>query len=190
MKKLRVVATSKRMTIAVTTLGLMVMGSSSARAGEVIHRRAGVVTVLAGGYLSCKITVDSMTVVDATVTILDAAGAPVPADFGYAYRASPSATGDGRWHFEASAGAFGDRQRSVRGSCRAAVGPHGMAGDLEVTSQVERDGQDTVALDSSNERFSWFRGMEGDLDVTTHVEMDGQDITVDSSEKQFSWKGK
>jgi hypothetical protein len=181
--------TFKRIAIAVATLGLMIMGSSSARAGEVVHRRAGAVTVMAGGYLSCKITVDSLTLVDAMVTILDATGAPVPADFGYAYRASPSATGNGRWYFEASAGAFGDPQSSVRGSCRAAVGPQGMESAPEVTTHVQTDGQDIqdITVDSSKKHFPWFRGTEGDLEVTTHVEMDGQDITVDSSRKHFSW---
>jgi len=116
----------------------------------------------------------------------------VPADFGYAYRASPSATGNGRWYFEASAGAFGDPQSSVRGSCRAAVGPQGMESAPEVTTHVQPDGQDIqdiqdITVDSSKKHFPWFRGTEGDLEVTTHVEMDGQDITVDSSRKHFSW---
>jgi len=178
--------TFKNIAIAVATLGLMIIGSSSAQAGGVVHRRAGAVTVLAGGYLSCNITANSLTVVDAMVTILDGTGAPVPADFGYAYRASPSATGNGRWYFEASAGAFGDPQSMVRRSCRAAVWPHGMEGNLEFTTYVEMEGQD-ITVDSSKKPFPWFRGTEGALEVTTHVEMDGQDITVDSSRKHFSW---
>ena len=58
-----------------------------------------------GGYVYCKVVVTSTTPIGITARIIDDSGTNVT-EFGSSWRVSPSATADGRFYAEETAGSF------------------------------------------------------------------------------------
>jgi hypothetical protein len=89
---------------------LLVVGSGIAEAGTVTVRTATIVPD-ADGYLYCRVEARGSRPVEIVAKVVTTTGTDVT-DFGTGFRASPAATGDGRYYAEQTAGSMDDGARS------------------------------------------------------------------------------
>lgn len=89
---------------------LMVLGAGIAEAGTVTVRTPSLIPD-ADGYLNCRVEARGPRQLTIVAKVVTAAGADVT-EFGTGFRASPEATGDGRYYAEETAGSMHDGARA------------------------------------------------------------------------------
>jgi hypothetical protein len=120
-----------RTTMMAGILGAMiaVLGAGVAEAGTTVVRTPSVVPD-AGGYVYCKVDARSRRSIEIVAKIVTANGSDVT-EFGTGFRASPAATGDGRYYAEETAGSMNDAARSCTASVKNAT-----RGDVNISLTV------------------------------------------------------
>jgi hypothetical protein len=106
-----------RTTMTAGILGAMiaVLGTGVAEAGNVTVRTPSIVPDN-DGYLYCRVDARGPRAMEIVAKVLTANG-KIVTEFGTSFRASPEATGDGRYYAEETAGSMNDAARS----CTATV---------------------------------------------------------------------
>ena len=116
---------------ATTTAGILgvmiaVLGAGIAEAGTVTVRTPTMIPD-AAGYVYCRVEARASKPLGIVAKIVTGAGADVT-EFGTSFRATPAATGDGRYYAEETAGSMNDGARS----CSATV-TGARRGDVTIT---------------------------------------------------------
>ena len=109
-----------RTTMTAGILGAMIaiLGAGVAEAGNVTVRTPSIVPDT-GGYLYCRVDARGPRPMAIIAKVVTANGAIVT-EFGTSFRASPEATGDGRYYAEETAGSMNDSARSCTATVRNA----------------------------------------------------------------------
>jgi hypothetical protein len=109
-----------RTTMTAGILGAMIaiLGAGLAEAGNVTVRTPSIVPDT-DGYLYCRVDARGPRAMEIVAKIVTANGAIVT-EFGTSFRASPEATGDGRYYAEETAGSMNDAARSCTATVRNA----------------------------------------------------------------------
>ena len=116
---------------AAAAIGWMAMTSAAAFAGgHAITVRTPSLVPDPGGYLNCKVVATGAAPIGIVAHVIAADGGDVT-DFGTSFRASPSATADGKYYAEETAGSLADTARS----CRAEV-TGARRSDITITLQA------------------------------------------------------
>jgi len=109
-----------RTTMTAGILGAMIaiLGAGVAEAGNVTVRTPSIVPDT-DGYLYCRVDARGPRPMEIIAKVVTATGAIVT-EFGTSFRASPEATGDGRYYAEETAGSMNDGARSCTATVRNA----------------------------------------------------------------------
>jgi len=105
---------------------LVILGAGIAEAGTVTVRTPSIIPD-ADGYVYCRVEARGPRPLEIVAKVVTAAGADVT-EFGTGFRASPAATGDGRYYAEETAGSMHDGARSCSATITGA-----RRGDIDIS---------------------------------------------------------